>query len=91
MSKDKFAVPIQHQVVLRTLLAERAVAQAALQARASSIREYLKFVLEEAGLDPQLFGIDQTISKFVPVELPKPQGTVAQATPSTPSASPDPA
>jgi hypothetical protein len=80
------AVPAHHQTALRLLLAERAVAQhryraevealqavvkANLEARQGAIREYLIQILDEAGLDPHVFGISQNLSQFVVLELPK--------------------
>lgn len=88
---DQHAVPTHHQVALRILVAERAIAQhrlkAELFARQGAINEYLTQILDEAGLDNKLFGIDPTLSKFIMVQVPtstvepgdKPVANVAEA------------
>jgi hypothetical protein len=77
MAKNEdYAVPQHHQQTLRLLLADRAVAQATMQALHGSITEYLTVILAERELDPALWGISKELDQFVLLEFPKPQGQV---------------
>jgi len=85
-----FEVPQHHQTGLRLLLAQRAIAQAKYKAAQDEARsvlstyegalhEFVVTILEEAGLDGKVYGIDKTLAKFV--LLPPPQSNPMKVDP----------